>query len=52
MITHKLERFPENDEIISFKYNKLIDDTSGEIQCKILRVQDAKIGKIEVKLVK
>lgn len=52
MITHKLERFPENDEIISFKYHKLIDNTSGEIRCKILRVKDAKIGKIEVKLVK
>lgn len=52
MITHKLERFPENDEIISFNFHKHIDDTSGKIQCKILRVQDAKIWKIEVKLIK
>lgn len=52
MITHKLERFPENDEIITFDFHKLIDDTSGKIQCKILRVKDAKIGKIEIKLLK
>jgi hypothetical protein len=25
MITHKLERFPENEEIISFKFKKNID---------------------------
>ena len=52
MITHKLERFPENEEIITFDYHKLIDDTSGKVQFKILRVKDAKIGKIEVKLLK
>jgi putative hemolysin len=52
MITHKLERFPENEEIISFKFKKHIDETKGRLECKILRVHDAKIGKIEIKLLK
>ena len=51
MITHKLERFPENEEVISFKYKRNIDNTKGKLECKILRIHDAKIWKIEVKLV-
>ena len=51
MITHKLERFPENEEIISFKFKKNIDGSKWKLECKILRIHDAKIGKIEVKLV-
>jgi putative hemolysin len=51
MITHKLERFPENEEVISFKFKKHIDGTKGKLECKILRIHDAKIGKVEVKLV-
>lgn len=50
MITHKLERFPENGEIISFNYTKNIDETSGKLECKILRIHDAKIWKVEIKL--
>jgi len=51
MITHKLERFPENEEVISFKFKRNIDNTKGKLECKILRIHDAKIWKIEVKLV-
>jgi hypothetical protein len=51
MITHKLERFPENEEIISFKFKKNIDGSKWKLECKILRIHDAKIGKVEVKLV-
>lgn len=49
MLTHILERFPENGEIIRFQYEKMLDDSSGFLEFKILRIVDAKIGKIEVK---
>lgn len=48
-ITHKLERFPENEEIISFEFDKVHIKQRWKLQCKILRIKDAKIGKIEVK---
>lgn len=51
MITHKIERFPENWEIISFEFDKIHEHKFGRIECKILRVHDAKIWKIEVKCI-
>lgn len=51
MITHKLERFPENDEVIPFEFTTLWENISWILQCKILRIHDAKIWKIEVKLI-
>lgn len=49
MLTHILERFPENGEIIRLQYEKMLDESSGFLEFKILRIVDAKIGKIEVK---
>jgi len=43
MITHKLERFPENEEIITFNFKRTADKTKGKLECKILRIQNAKI---------
>ncbi|MCP4523438.1 MAG: HlyC/CorC family transporter [Candidatus Gracilibacteria bacterium] len=51
MITHKLERFPENEELVSFSIKNHSEENTQTIQYKILRIQNAKIGKIEVKLV-
>lgn len=52
MITHQLERFPENEEIITFAFDKPHDNIVWKIQCKILRIHNAKIWKIEVKMTK
>jgi putative hemolysin len=50
MITHKLERFPKQDEEISFP---IFDDegkkTKEKLCFKILEIDESKIGKIEVK---
>ena len=52
MITHQLERFPENEEIITFAFDKPHDNIVWKIHCKILRIHNAKIWKIEVKMTK
>lgn len=51
MITHELERFPIHEEVISFEFDKVHENIKGSLQCKILRIKDAKIWKIEVKCV-
>ena len=50
LITHKLERFPTNGEVISFD---IIDDenesTNEKLSLKVIDIKDNRIGKIEVK---
>jgi len=50
MITHRLERFPERDEEICFPiYNEDGEALSHQLCFKVLEIEDATIGKVEVR---
>jgi len=53
LITHKLERFPSNGEMLSFDIIEEDDDEKenigGKLLLKVLDIKDSKIGKVEVK---
>lgn len=49
MITHKLERFPENKEIINFDiYDEDNNITNKKLSFKVMEIDDSTIGKVEV----
>lgn len=50
MITHKLERFPENKEIINFDiYDEDNNITNKKLSFKVMEIDDSTIGKVEVR---
>lgn len=51
VITHVVEGFPESGQIISFNIQSPDEWVEKILDCKILWIQDAKIGKVEIKII-
>jgi hypothetical protein len=51
VITHVLEGFPEDWQIIKFDIQSSDETIEKILHCTILWIQDAKIGKVEIKLI-
>ncbi len=49
VITHKLERFPDPWEVLSFDLKNLEERKSNKVEFTIKHIKDHKIGKVEVK---
>jgi CBS domain containing-hemolysin-like protein len=50
MITHRLERFPKQDEEISFKiYDENGKAIKQKLCFKVIEINDSTIGKVEVR---
>jgi len=54
VITHKLERFPNTWEIITFdiKSNDDEEDNKKILSLKVLSIDNAKIGKVDIRIIK
>jgi hypothetical protein len=51
VITHVLEGFPDNWQIITFNIQSIDETIEKILHCTILSIQDAKIGKVEIKII-
>lgn len=52
LITHVLEWFPTNNEIITFDITNDRNEITKILSCKILDIHNARIGQVEIRIIK
>jgi hypothetical protein len=52
LITHVLEWFPINNQIITFDITNDHNEIVKILSCKVIDINNAKIGKVEIKIIK